>query len=69
MNLIRSYDPAKIVIRDLLLSDGIRAKAMSGGKNEERANRILAESTSWLVLLGPPGLVAMYSCGRSLTVV
>jgi O-antigen/teichoic acid export membrane protein len=31
MNLMRSYDRAKVVIGGLLLSDGLRAKAMRGG--------------------------------------
>lgn len=31
MNLMRSYDRIKAVIGGLLLSDGLRAKAMRGG--------------------------------------
>jgi O-antigen/teichoic acid export membrane protein len=37
--------------------------------DKERINRILVETTSWLVLLGLPGVVAIYLCGRSLLTV
>lgn len=35
-------------------------------EDKERVNRILAEVTSWVILLGLPGVVVIYSCGRSL---
>jgi O-antigen/teichoic acid export membrane protein len=35
-------------------------------QDKERVNRILVEVTSWLVLLGLPGVVVIYLCGRSL---
>jgi O-antigen/teichoic acid export membrane protein len=38
-------------------------------RDEERVNRILVEVTSWLILLGLPGVVAIYLCGRSLLMV
>ncbi len=34
--------------------------------NNERINRILMETTYWLLLLGLPGAVAIYWCGHSL---
>ena len=34
--------------------------------DKERVNRILREVTSWLILLGLPGVVAIYLCGHSL---
>ena len=34
--------------------------------DKERINRILVETTSWLILLGLPGVVAIYLCGHSL---
>jgi O-antigen/teichoic acid export membrane protein len=34
--------------------------------DKERVNRILVEITSWLILLGLPGVVAIYLCGHSL---
>ena len=37
--------------------------------NKERVNRILIESTSWLILLGLPGVVVIYLCGHSLLTV
>ncbi len=37
--------------------------------DKERINRILVETTSWLILLGLPGVVAIYLCGRSLLTV
>jgi O-antigen/teichoic acid export membrane protein len=38
-------------------------------EDKERVNRILVESTSWLILLGLPGVVAIYLCGHSLLMV
>jgi O-antigen/teichoic acid export membrane protein len=35
-------------------------------ENKERLNRILIEVTSWLILLGLPGVVVIYLCGYSL---
>ncbi len=35
-------------------------------ENKERVNRILREMTSWLILLGLPGVVVIYLCGHSL---
>lgn len=35
-------------------------------EDKERLNRILTEVTSWLILLGLPGLVVIYLCGHSL---
>lgn len=37
--------------------------------DKERINRILVEATSWLILLGLPGVAAIYLCGRSLLTV
>jgi O-antigen/teichoic acid export membrane protein len=37
--------------------------------DKERINRILVETTSWLILLGLPGVVAIYLCGHSLLTV
>jgi O-antigen/teichoic acid export membrane protein len=37
--------------------------------DNERINRILLKTTSWLILLGLPGLVAISLCGRSLLTV
>jgi lipopolysaccharide exporter len=37
--------------------------------DKERLNRILVEVTSWLILLGLPGVVVIYLCGRSLLTV
>jgi len=34
--------------------------------DKERINRILVEATSWLILLGLPGVIAIYLCGHSL---
>jgi O-antigen/teichoic acid export membrane protein len=34
--------------------------------DKERVNRILIELTSWLILLGLPGIVVIYLCGHSL---
>jgi O-antigen/teichoic acid export membrane protein len=34
--------------------------------DKERVNRILVEVTSWLILLGLPGVVVIYLCGHSL---
>jgi O-antigen/teichoic acid export membrane protein len=34
--------------------------------DNERINRILGEVTSWMILLGLPGVVAIYLCGHSL---
>jgi O-antigen/teichoic acid export membrane protein len=34
--------------------------------DKERVNRILVEVTSWLILLGLPGVVFIYLCGHSL---
>jgi len=34
--------------------------------DRERINRILVEVTSWLILLGLPGIVVIYLCGHSL---
>src|ERR1700732_2531670 len=31
MNLLRRYDRAKVIVGDLLISDGLRAKVMRGG--------------------------------------
>jgi O-antigen/teichoic acid export membrane protein len=36
---------------------------------KERVNRILVEVTSWMILFGLPGIVAIYLCGRSLLTV
>jgi O-antigen/teichoic acid export membrane protein len=38
-------------------------------EDKERLNRILMEATSWLILLGLPGVVVIYLCGRSLLTV
>ncbi len=35
-------------------------------EDKERINRILVEVTSWLILLGLPGVVVIYLCGHSL---
>ena len=35
-------------------------------EDKERVNRILVEVTSWLILLGLPGVVVIYLCGHSL---
>ena len=35
-------------------------------EDKERLNRILIEVTSWLILLGLPGVVVVYVCGHSL---
>jgi O-antigen/teichoic acid export membrane protein len=35
-------------------------------ENKERVNRILVEVTSWIILLGLPGVVVIYLCGHSL---
>jgi lipopolysaccharide exporter len=37
--------------------------------DKERINRILVEATSWLILFGLPGVVAIYLCGHSLLTV
>jgi O-antigen/teichoic acid export membrane protein len=37
--------------------------------DKERINRILVETTSWLILLGLPGVIAIYLCGHSLLTV
>ncbi|MFZ0277470.1 MAG: oligosaccharide flippase family protein [Candidatus Sulfotelmatobacter sp.] len=37
--------------------------------DKDRINRILIEATSWLILLGLPGVVAIYLCARSLLTV
>jgi O-antigen/teichoic acid export membrane protein len=37
--------------------------------DKERVNRILLETTSWLILLGLPGVVVIYLCGHSLLTV
>ena len=37
--------------------------------DKERINRILVGTTSWLILLGLPGVVAIYLCGHSLLTV
>ena len=37
--------------------------------DKERINRILMEATSWLILLGLPGVVVIYLCARSLLTV
>jgi O-antigen/teichoic acid export membrane protein len=34
--------------------------------DKERINRILGEVTSWMILLGLPGVAAIYLCGHSL---
>jgi O-antigen/teichoic acid export membrane protein len=38
-------------------------------EDKERLNRILIEVTSWLILLGLPGVVVIYLCGHSLLAV
>jgi len=38
-------------------------------EDKERVNRILGEVTSWLILLGLPGVVVIYLCGHSLLTV
>jgi O-antigen/teichoic acid export membrane protein len=38
-------------------------------EDKGRINRILVEVTSWLILLGLPGVVVIYLCGRSLLTV
>jgi PST family polysaccharide transporter len=38
-------------------------------ENAERVNRIVVELTSWLILLGLPGVVVIYLCGPSLLTV
>jgi O-antigen/teichoic acid export membrane protein len=38
-------------------------------EDKERVNRILVEVTSWLILLGLPGVVVIYLCGHSLLTV
>ena len=38
-------------------------------EDKERVNRILMEATSWLILLGLPGVVVIYLCGHSLLTV
>jgi lipopolysaccharide exporter len=35
-------------------------------EDKERVNRILVEATTWLILLGLPGVLAIYLCGHSL---
>jgi len=37
--------------------------------DKERVNRILVEMTSWIILLGLPGVAVIYLCGRSLLMV
>ncbi len=37
--------------------------------DKERINRILVETTSWMILIGLPGVVAIYLCGHSLLTV
>jgi O-antigen/teichoic acid export membrane protein len=37
--------------------------------DKERINRILVETTSWMILMGLPGVVAIYLCGHSLLTV
>jgi len=38
-------------------------------EDKERVNRILVEVSSWLILLGLPGVVVIYLCGHSLLLV
>jgi O-antigen/teichoic acid export membrane protein len=38
-------------------------------EDKERVNRILVEMTSWIILLGLPGVAVIYLCGRSLLMV
>jgi O-antigen/teichoic acid export membrane protein len=37
--------------------------------DKERVNRILTETTSWLILFGLPGVVTIYLCGHSILTV